>query len=195
MTFLIQSFQICRKRFVTCLRVLVLFVLSLMYLAISSLRPEMFNLSKLIINFKNCIQIKSSKNCGAPSRSPSRVWNLKRVPRWQFSPQMTNFWGPHVVVAAQRPSGEQMVSITTNINWDFSWCVASCLLAVVDIVGGYSDDQSVPQTTGRQWVAWWRGWCRANKTTNNNILAGSLVLPQPSQAVTVAGQVAFSDIL
>ena len=96
MTFLIQSFQIFRKRFVTCLRVLVLFVLSLMYLAISSLRPEMFNLSKLIINFKNCIQIKSSKNCGAPSRSPSRVWNLKRVPRWQFSPQMNNFI--HVVI-------------------------------------------------------------------------------------------------
>ena len=46
MTFLIQSFQIFRKRFVTCLRVLVLFVLSLMYLAMSSFRPEIVDTSR-----------------------------------------------------------------------------------------------------------------------------------------------------
>ena len=68
MTFLIQSFQIFRKRFVTCLRVLVLFVLSLMYLAMSSFRPEIVDTSRhvtsksVLINFINFIQFQPSKN-------------------------------------------------------------------------------------------------------------------------------------
>ena len=69
MTFLIQSFQIFRKRFVTCLRVLVLFVLSLMYLAMSSFRPEIVDTSRHVtsqsiffINFIKSIQFQSSKN-------------------------------------------------------------------------------------------------------------------------------------
>ena len=166
MTF--QRFPIFRKRFVTCLRVLVLFVLSLMYLAISSLRPEM---SKLISNLTDCIEIKSSKN--GPEwllGAPSGVGNLKRVPRWQFSPQMNNLrpaaclWCPddHCV----SPSSQQAVIETLDHIGTDSVCCWQCSCLLVSVMTSQCHKPQADNGSPSVWLE------PSNKTTNNNHFGG-----------------------